>query len=247
MNHERIAGIVRSLDLTSLEETDTEERIAALCARAAEPGEGLPPVAAVCVYPHFVPLAKRELGAGDVLVATVSAFPDGLTSAKKRAEEIGKAIAAGADEIDAVLAPDALEDPRRAAAEIEASKAACEGRTVKVILETGRLGSSERITEAARLSMGAGADFIKTSTGKFEIGATTPAARTVMEAVRAFRDETGRAVGVKVAGGVRTAGQAEDYLELVAQILGVDWAKPALFRIGASSLLDDLVRSADSH
>jgi deoxyribose-phosphate aldolase len=243
---------IRCLDLTSLEGNETPEQVDALCDTAIRPDAedpSAPRVAAVVLYPPLVATAATRLRGSGVKVATVIGFPVPTEPLPKRLAEIHAAIEAGADEIDVVLNRDALSSgrSRAAAEEIERSKETAGSAVLKVILETGELGSSQRIGEASVLAMKAGADFLKTSTGKSATGATTDAALAMMGAVREFHVETGRAVGVKVSGGVRTADQALDYLRMLEETLGSDWLTPDRFRIGASSLLDELVarRRAD--
>lgn len=239
--------LVRCVDLTSLEETDTEEKISALCDRAIRPDPGypnVPAVAAVCIYPRLVPVARRRLEGTDVRVACATgAFPSGVAPTHQRVAEIREALAFGADEIDTVLDYGAVLSGREGAVreQLEASREACGAAPMKVILETGALGSGEAIARAARLAMDAGADFIKSSTGKIAVGATLEAAAVMIEAVRTHEAATGRRVGVKFAGGIRTADAALEYLRVVGGVLGKGWLSPQLLRIGASSLLDDVV------
>ena len=238
---------VRCCDLTTLEGSDTPGKIRALCAKARRPDPTdptIPPVAAVVVYPHLVPVAAAALEGSGVKVASVAgAFPSGLSPIEVRVDEIRRAVSAGADEIDIVLNRSAFLAGRYAQAydEIAASREACGDAHLKVILETGELGSYDQIRRASVLAMAAGADFIKTSTGKISVGATFPTALCMLEAVREFRRQTGRVVGVKVAGGIRKAKEAWTYLVIVHETLGPDWLTPDRFRIGASTLLNDLL------
>jgi len=227
-----------ALDLTSLGEADTPARIEALCAQAAGPGG---PPAAVCVYPEHIGTARRALdalGLPDVRVATVANFPEGSDDAGRARRETRRAVAAGADEIDVVFpwrawqAGDTDSGPQLVAA----CRAVATGRVLKVILETGELASSELIRGASLAALDAGADFIKTSTGKVAVNATPEAARVMLEAIRA---RGGRA-GFKAAGGVRSVADAALYLELADEILGAGWATPQRFRIGASALLTEI-------
>ncbi len=243
---QRLERVLRCMDLTSLSDHDTPDDISALCGRAARPGPGpsLPAVAAVCVYPRFVALAcERLAGSGVRIAAAAGAFPTGEALLGDRVGEIRRALEAGATEIDTVLDHRAFLAGRRdeVAEVLTASRTVCGDATMKVILETGALGSGALVREAAQLAMDAGADFIKSSTGKIAIGATPGAARSMMEAVADFHGRTGRRVGVKLSSGIRTAEQALEYLEMLGRVLGPEWATPALFRIGASSLLDDVV------
>jgi deoxyribose-phosphate aldolase len=236
--------VLRCLDLTALRGDETPDEIRALCRRAAEPGPGCPPVAAVVVYARMVSIAVDELAGTNVKVAAVAGgFPTGIAPVEERLAEIAAAVDAGAQEIDTVLDRTAIEAGHegRAFGEIASSKEACAGQRLKVILETGALRTPEGIRQAADLAMRAGADFLKTSTGKMAVGATLEASRVMMEAIRDFRRETGRPVGIKVAGAVRTAQQALSYLELCREVLGPDWMTPDRFRFGASGLLDQLV------
>lgn len=237
---------IRCLDLTSLDGSETPEEIEALCSKAVRPDPddpSIPGVAAVVLYPVSVPVAARRLEGTSVKVASVAGFPSGTEPIEEQLEEIRGAVASGADEIDIVLNRSAfLSVLREQAAEgIARSKEAAGSALLKVILEAGELGSDELIREASMLAMSAGADFLKTSTGKVGIGATEPAALSMMEAARDHHRQTGRAVGIKVSGGIRKAGQALRYMELLEEALGRDWLTPDRFRIGASSLLDDLV------
>ncbi|MEX2658581.1 MAG: deoxyribose-phosphate aldolase [Acidimicrobiales bacterium] len=237
--------VIRCIDLTTLEGADTPGRVRGLCAKAVRPepsDETVPPVAAVCVYPAMVPTAVEALAGSGVKVASVAgAFPAGLSDLDLRLDDIRAAVAAGADEIDIVLNRSAFlsGDYRRAFDEVAASAQACGPAHLKVILETGELGTYDQIRRASALAMAAGADFIKTSTGKVPSAATLPVALCMAEAIRDFADQTGRRVGFKVAGGVRTAKQGWQYLVLVQETLGPAWLTPELLRIGASSLLND--------
>ena len=239
--------VVRCMDLTSLEETDTEEKIAALCEWAVRPDPSdptVPGVAAVCVYPRLVPTARRKLeGTGIAVACATGAFPSGLASTEERVAEIHEALALGADEIDTVLDHEAILGGRddEVREQLAASREACGDTPMKVILETGALGSAEAIARAARLAIDAEANFIKSSTGKIAVGATLEAAAVMVESVRAREATTGRRVGVKFAGGIRTAEAALEYVGIVGGVLGMGWLSPRLFRLGASSLLDDVV------
>lgn len=231
------------MDLTSLNEDDTEEKIATLC-RQANSRAGK--VAAVCVYPRFVALAKKilqEQGAPEILVATVTNFPNGGDDPELAAAETRAAIAYGADEVDVVFPYRALLTGNAAvgATLVAACKQACGEKTLKVIIESGELKAPELIREASRIAIDAGADFIKTSTGKVALNAT-PEAAAVMLGVIA---ETGGRCGFKAAGGVRSAADAAAYLALADNLLENTWATPVHFRFGASSLLDSLLRTID--
>ena len=232
------------LDLTSLNDDDTETVIQRLCARARTPfGD----VAAVCVYPRFVAAAKRFLRGSTVRIATVANFPAGDSDVDRAVSETHAAIADGADEIDVVLPYRALLAGDRATPVtlVAACKHACgAGRRLKVILEIGALGTPERIAEAAQLAIQGDGDFLKTSTGKLQPGATLLAARAMLEAIAEARS-AGRRVGFKAAGGIRTAQQAAEYLALADEIMGDGWATKETFRFGASAILDDLLGFLD--
>jgi deoxyribose-phosphate aldolase len=238
---------IRCMDLTTLEGADTPGKVVAVCAKAVRPDPtdaSIPSVAAVVIYPILVPIAAGQLRGTGVHVASVAgAFPSGLGPMDVRLGEIRDAVRMGADEIDIVLNRSQFLAGRyrQAFEEVAASKEACGSAHLKVILETGELGSYDQIRKASMLAMAAGADFIKTSTGKIGVGATLPAALCMMEAARDFWGETGRAVGVKVAGGVRQSKQAIQYLVLLHETLGQDWMTPERFRIGASTLLNDVL------
>ena len=238
---------IRCMDLTTLEGVDTAGKIVAMCAKAVRPDpfdRTIPSVAAVCLYPQLVPVAVKELNGTGVKVASVAgAFPAGLGPLEPRLAEIRTAVEQGADEIDIVLNRSLFLGGRYAQAfeELVAAREAAGEAHLKVILETGELGSYDRVRQASVLAMAAGADFIKTSTGKIGVGATLPSALCMMEAARDFHSETGRRVGIKVAGGVRASKQAIQNLVLVYETLGAEWMTPDLFRIGASSLLNDVL------
>jgi len=238
---------IRCTDYTTLEGSDTPGKIVQLCAKAVRPDPldaSVPAVAAVCVYPEMVPTAvERLLGTGVGVASVAGAFPAGLGPLEARLDEIRWVVAQGATEVDMVLNRSAFLSGRYGVAfdEIVASREAAAGAHLKVILETGELGSYDRIRQASVLAMAAGADFIKTSTGKIGVNATLPTALCMMEAARDFFHETGRVVGIKVAGGVRAAKQAIQYLVLVYETLGPEWMTPDRFRIGASTLLNDVL------
>ena len=238
---------IRCMDLTTLEGADTPGKVVAMCAKAVRPDPtdpAIPSVAAVCIYPELVPVAAGQLHGTGVHVASVGgAFPSGLGPLEDRLSEVRHAVGLGADEVDMVLNRSAFLSGRyrQAFEEIAASKEACGPAHLKVILEIGELGSYDQVRRASVLAMAAGADFIKTSTGKIGTGATPPGALCMMEAIRDFERETGRRVGFKAAGGVRQAKQAIHYLVLLYETLGPDWMSPELFRIGASTLLNDLL------
>lgn len=222
------------LDLTRLGEDDTPAQIEALCARAVGP-QGQ--VAAVCVYPEHVTTARRALAGSGVKIASVVNFPDGGEDPGRVERETRRAIAAGADEIDMVLAWRALQRGEAAIARagVDACRAACgPGIALKLILETGELATPELIRTAAELGLEAGVDFLKTSTGKVPVNATLDAAEILLDAIAA----RGGQCGFKAAGGVRTLDEASAYVALAERRLGADWVTAAHFRIGASALLD---------
>ncbi|QYC38225.1 Deoxyribose-phosphate aldolase [Nonomuraea coxensis DSM 45129] len=235
---------ISMVDLTTLEGADTAGKVRAMCTKAVHPGGGAPRVAAVCVYPDLVAVAVEALRGSGVKVASVAtAFPSGRTSLEVKVTDTALAVAAGADEIDMVIDRGAFlsGDYLKVYEEIVAVKAACGRAHLKVILETGELSTYDNVRRASWLAMLAGADFIKTSTGKVSPAATLPVTLVMLEAVRDFRDATGRQVGVKPAGGIRTTKDAIKHLVLVNETAGDDWLTPEWFRLGASSLLNDLL------
>ncbi len=238
---------VRMIDLTTLEGADTPGKVAALCAKAMRPDpadRSVPPVAAVCVYPNLVAIARAKLSGSSVKVASVAtAFPSGQSPLEVKLADVADAVEAGADEIDMVIDRAAFLSGRYARVydEIVRVKEACGEAHLKVILETGELGTYDNVRRASLLAMAAGADFVKTSTGKVSPAATLPVTLCMLEAIRDVHDETGRVVGMKPAGGIRAARQAIQYLCLLNETLGSAWLTPDLFRFGASSLLNDLL------
>lgn len=238
---------VSMIDLTTLEGQDTPEKIKALChkARTPHPDSDIPRVAAVCVYPTFVALAKACLKGTDLKVASVATgFPAGQLPLEMRCAEIEYTVAQGADEVDVVMSRQAFHSGnyKQVQNEIRAFKAACGDRHLKVILETGELGSLDKIQKASWLAMEAGADFIKTSTGKISVAATFETTLVMLEAIRDFYKSTAKIVGMKPAGGISDAKTALQYLVMVAETLGERWLTNKLFRFGASRLLNDLLR-----
>ena len=242
---------IRCMDLTTLEGTDTVGKIVAMCAKAVRPDPvdpSIPSVAAVCLYPQLVPVAAEQLAGTGVHVASVAgAFPAGLGPLDARLREIAEVVELGADEVDIVLNRSLFLGGRYAQAyeELVAAREAAGSAHLKVILETGELGSYDRVRQASMLAMAAGADFIKTSTGKIGTGATLPSALCMMEAARDFLQQTGVEVGVKVAGSVRKSKQAIQYLTLLYETLGASWMTSDRFRIGASTLLNDVLMQID--
>jgi deoxyribose-phosphate aldolase len=238
---------VRMVDLTTLEGADTPGKVRDLCAKARRPDPAdpdVPPVAAVCVYPDLVREARAGVAGTRIAVASVAtAFPSGRASLAVKLADVADAISAGADEVDMVIDRGAFLSGRygQVYEEVRAVREACGLAHLKVILETAELATLDNVARASWLAMLAGADFIKTSTGKVSPAATPVVAHVMLAAVRDFAEATGRRVGVKVAGGVRTAKDAIRYLVLVKETAGEEWLTPDLFRIGASSLLNDLL------
>jgi deoxyribose-phosphate aldolase len=235
------------MDLTSLEGKDTPGKIAFLCRKAMQPLNsryGVPSCAAVCVYPNLVRIAKKFLERSRVKVASVAtAFPSGLMPLKLKLQEVRNAARDGADEIDMVINRGVFlaGEYGRVFDEIAATKEACGDAHLKVILETGELQTYDNVRLASEIAMRAGADFIKTSTGKISPAATMPATLVMLEAIRDFFYETGIRIGMKPAGGIRNAKQALHYLVMVKETLGDDWLTSDLFRFGASTLVNDVL------
>jgi len=238
---------ISMIDLTTLEGQDTPGKVRALCAKGKHPDPAdptTPRVAAICVYPDLVRTAKHELGGSGVKVASVAtSFPSGRAAMDVKLADVRYAVAEGADEVDMVIDRGAFLAGHYdlVQAEIVAVKQACGDAHLKVILETGELVTYDNVRRASWLAMLAGADFIKTSTGKVSPAATLPVTMIMLEAVRDFRAAHDRQVGVKAAGGIRTAKDAIRYLVLVNESAGEDWLDPDWFRLGASSLLNDLL------
>ena len=235
------------IDLTTLEGQDTPGKVTQLCRKAAHLHAGqpdLPHVAAVCVYPTMVGVARRALAGHDIKVASVAtAFPSGMAPLAIKLEETRIAVEEGADEIDMVIARGAFlqGEYQRVFDEIVAVKEACGAAHLKVILETGELGTLDRVRRASVLAIHAGADFIKTSTGKIQPAATMPVTLVMLQAIRDHYRATGRMVGMKPAGGIAKAKQAIHYLVMLRETLGEAWLTPDWFRFGASSLANDLL------
>src|SRR6478735_9095082 len=238
---------IRMMDLTTLEGADTPGKVRAMCAKAMVPDPSepsVPHVAAVCVYPSLVPTARRALRGSAVKVASVAtAFPSGQAPLDVKLADVRAAVEAGADEIDMVIDRGAFLSGQigRVYEEVVAVKDACGDAHLKVILETGELGSYDAVRKASLVAIAGGADFIKTSTGKVAPAATLPVTLCMLEVIRDVHDETGLVVGMKTAGGIRTAKQAIQYLCVVHETLGVEWLTPDRYRFGASSLLNDLL------
>ena len=238
---------VTMMDLTTLEGQDTRGKVRQLASKAVRPDPldpSIPSVAAVCVYPSMVPTAVAALGGTGVNVASVSTyFPSGQVPTPFKIAEVEAVVSAGADEIDMVIDRGAFlcGDYLKVFDEIVATKEACGQAHLKVILETGELGTLDAVRRASMLAMAAGADFIKTSTGKINPAATLPVTLVMLEAIRDYRSLTGGIIGMKPAGGIRTAKDAIRYLVMVRETLGTQWLTPDLFRFGASSLLNDVL------
>jgi deoxyribose-phosphate aldolase len=238
---------VSMVDLTTLEGSDTPGKVKALCAKGREPDPGdpsCPQVAAICIYPDRVAIAKTALAGSTLKVASVAtAFPSGRAALPVKLADVRTAVDAGADEIDMVIDRGAFlaGHYEQVLDEIVAVKEACGTAHLKVIFETGELVTLDNVRRVSWLAMIAGADFIKTSTGKVVPAATPPVVLVMLQAVRDFHELTGREVGVKPAGGMRTAKEAVRYLVMVHEEAGPRWLTPNLFRFGASSLLNDIL------
>jgi deoxyribose-phosphate aldolase len=238
---------IRMVDLTTLEGQDTPGKVRALATKAMRPDPTdptCPPVAAVCVYPDMVPVAKETLGDSGVHIAAVAtAFPSGRAAMDIKLADTQDAVEAGADEIDMVIDRGAFLSGRylQVFEEIAQVREACGDAHLKVIFETGELQTYDNVRRVSWLAMMAGAHFIKTSTGKVQPAATLPVTLVMLEAVRDYRDATGRMVGVKPAGGIRASKDAIKYLVTVNEVAGREWLDPEWFRFGASTLLNDLL------
>src|SRR3954454_7848046 len=238
---------VRMVDLTTLEGKDTPGKVRALCAKGLRPDPSdpsIPKVAAICIYPALIAVAREALAGSGVHIASVATgFPSGQTFTDIKLAETRQAAEQGADEIDMVIDRGAFLSGDYATVfdEIVAVKAASGAAHLKVILETGELETFDNVRRASVLAMAAGADFIKTSTGKVNPAATLPVTLVMLEAIRDFHRRTGRAVGMKPAGGIRTAKEAISYLVVLYETLGLRWMTPDRFRFGASSLLNDVL------
>ena len=238
---------IRMMDLTTLEGADTPGKVRAMCAKAMVPDPAepsVPHVAAVCVYPSLVGTARRALRGSAVKVASVAtAFPSGQAPLDVKLADVRAAVEAGADEIDMVIDRGAFLSGRigRVYEEVVAVKDACGDAHLKVILETGELGSYDAVRKASLVAIAGGADFIKTSTGKVTTNATLPVTLVMLEAIRDFLHVTGKKIGMKPAGGIATAKLALAYLVLLYETMGGEWMTPDLFRFGASSLLNDVL------
>jgi len=238
---------IAMVDLTTLEGADTPGKVQSLCTKARRPDPGdasVPHVAAVCVYPDLAAVASQALdGSGVAVAAVATAFPSGRASLQVKLDDTRYAISAGAGEVDMVIDRGAFLAGRYGAVleEVQAVREACGPVHLKVILETGELATYDNVRRASWIAMLGGADFVKTSTGKVAPAATLPVSLVMLEAVADFEEATGVRVGVKVAGGIRTAKDALRYLVVVNETAGPAWLDPALYRFGASSLLNDLL------
>ena len=238
---------IRTTDLTTLEGSDTPGKVAALCSKAIRPdpsNPAIPSVAAVCVYPNLVPVARERLeGTGVKVAAVATGFPSGQYPISIKVADVRSAVELGADEIDMVIDRGAFLSGRYSKVydEVVRTKEACGDAHLKVILETGELGTYDNVRRATLLAIAGGADFVKTSTGKINPAATLPVALCMLEAIRDVHEETGRSIGFKAAGGIRQAKQAVQHLVLVHETLGPEWLTPDLYRLGASSLLNDIL------
>jgi len=238
---------VSMIDLTTLEGKDTAGKVRQLCYKARHPHDAnpdIPQVAAVCVYPNMVRIAKQELAGSGIKTASVAtSFPSGMSTLDLRLDEIKYAIDEGADEVDMVISRGKFLSGDHQAVFDEVARASeiCKNIHLKVILETGELDTLDNVRRASEIAMHAGADFIKTSTGKVSAAATQPVTLVMLEAIRDYRHVSGKKVGMKPAGGISSAKLALQYLILVKETLGNEWLTPELFRFGASSLANDLL------
>jgi deoxyribose-phosphate aldolase len=238
---------ISMMDLTTLEGKDTRGKVWALCQKAMRPDPAdrdIPHVAAVCVYPMMIPFVKEALGDSGVKIASVATgFPSGQTYTSIKVDETRQAVAAGADEIDMVIDRGAFlsGDYQKVFDEIAEIKEACGPAHLKVILETGELANYDQVRRASMIAMFAGADFIKTSTGKVTVNATLPVTLVMLEAIRDFQHATGKKIGMKPAGGIANSKLALSYLVVLYETLGSEWMNPDMFRFGASSLLNDVL------
>ncbi|MDF2380300.1 deoxyribose-phosphate aldolase [Nostoc ellipsosporum NOK] len=239
--------VLNMIDLTTLEGKDTDGKVKQLCYKAMHPHDavpGLPTVAAVCVYPSMVKVARKALEGSGIKVASVStAFPSGQAPRDIKLRDTRFAVSEGADEIDMVISRGRFHagEYNFVFDEIAAIKEACGDARLKVILETGELGTYDKVRRASDIAMYAGADFIKTSTGKIQPAATMPVTLVMLEAIRDFYYKTGKMIGMKPAGGISKSKLALHYLVMVKEVLGEDWLNNEWFRFGASSLANDVL------
>ncbi|MFQ5609988.1 MAG: deoxyribose-phosphate aldolase [Woeseiaceae bacterium] len=244
---EALRLVLSMIDLTTLEGQDTPGKVRQLCQKAIHLHDsmpGLPHVAAVCVYPTMVGIAKDTLEGHDINIASVAtAFPSGMSSRQVKLDDTRTAVEAGANEIDMVISRGAFLSGEYGYVfdETAAVKDACGDAHLKVILETGELGTLDRVRRASELAMHAGADFIKTSTGKIQPAATMQVTLVMLQAIKDYFYETGRMVGMKPAGGIAKAKLAVHYLVMLQETLGNAWMTPEWFRFGASSLANDVL------
>lgn len=238
---------ISMIDLTTLEGKDTRGKVEALCQKARRPDPSdpdIPHVGAVCIYPSMVSFVRNALrGSGVKVAAVATGFPSGQTFSEIKVQETRQTVAAGADEIDMVIDRGAFlcGDYATVYEEVKRIREACGDAHLKVILETGELGTYDNVRAASWISMLAGADFIKTSTGKIGAAATLPVTLVMLEAIRDYYHHTGIRIGMKPAGGIRNAKQSIQYLVMLNETLGMDWMTPDLFRFGVSSLLNDVL------
>ncbi|MFQ6677625.1 MAG: deoxyribose-phosphate aldolase [Fidelibacterota bacterium] len=239
--------ILSMIDLTTLEGKDSPGKVKQLCYKAAHLHDkfpDMPVVAAICVYPTMVPIAKKALeGTGIKIASVATAFPSGMTSIENKLEEVRMVVDAGADEVDMVISRGKFlgGEYDYIADEITQVKEACGESHLKVILETGELVTLDNVRSASDIAMRSGADFIKTSTGKVSPAATPPVVLVMLEAIRDYYKKTGKKIGMKPAGGISKAKLAIQYLVMVKETLGQDWLNADLFRFGASSLANDVL------
>lgn len=239
--------VLNMIDLTTLEGKDTAGKVKQLCYKAMHPHDavpGIPTVAAVCVYPSMVSIAKKALAGSGIHVASVAtAFPSGQSSRAIKIADVKYAVQQGADEVDMVISRGKFHEGEYNFVfdEIAAVKEACGDARLKVILETGELGTYDKVRRASDIAMYAGADFIKTSTGKIQPAATMPVTLVMLEAIRDFYYKTGKMIGMKPAGGISKSKLALHYLVMVKEVLGDDWLNNHWFRFGASSLANDVL------
>jgi len=251
-NREVLCKILSFIDLTSLEGSDTRTKIVSVCEKAKSfhlLGPDIPDVAAVCFYPPLIRYAKNELQHTDIHVASVAgAFPSGQSPLSAKIEELKFAIQEGADEIDTVISRGKFLEGEHAFVfdEIAAIKETCGNIHLKVILETGELQTIQNIRTASQIAINAGADFIKTSTGKIQPAATEEAFFVMAETIKEYFQKTGKKIGIKPAGGISTPKQALGYVNILNDVLGMEWMNKALFRIGASRLTDNIVSRINS-
>ena len=246
----KVAGlklVLSMIDLTTLEGKDTPGKVKQLCYKAKhllDTYEGLPTVAAICVYPSMVRVAKKSLSDSDIKIASVAtAFPSGQAPKEVKVRDTKYAVEQGADEVDMVISRGKFHSGEYNFVfdEIAAIKEACGEARLKVILETGELGTMDKVRRASDIAMHAGADFIKTSTGKIQPAATMPVTLVMLEAIRDYYYKTGRMVGMKPAGGISKSKLALHYLVMLKETLGEDWMNNHWFRFGASSLANDVL------